>query len=90
MKQGIHPEYKELEVVRTDGSTFKTKSTYSKSNKIVLDIDSLNHQAWTGGTGALKETGRLAKFNSRYAALSGGAKKKDQAEKDDKKSDKES
>ena len=28
MKKGIHPDYHEIEVVMTDGSTFKTNSTW--------------------------------------------------------------
>ena len=32
MKKGIHPDYHEIEVVMTDGSTFKTKSTWGKSS----------------------------------------------------------
>lgn len=79
MRKDIHPEYKEIEIVQTDGTTFKTRSTYSKDSKLVLDIDPLNHQAWTGNTGALKETGRLAKFNSRYAGLGSSAKEEKKA-----------
>jgi large subunit ribosomal protein L31 len=66
MKDGIHPQYKELTVVRTNGSTFTTRSTYAKSDRIQLDIDPLTHPAWTGGSAKLSDTGRVAKFNSRY------------------------
>jgi len=41
MKEGIHPQYKEITVVRTDGTTFTTRSTYAKSNRLQLDIDPL-------------------------------------------------
>jgi large subunit ribosomal protein L31 len=30
MKQDIHPDYHFVEVVMTDGSRFKTRSTYGK------------------------------------------------------------
>ena len=30
MKKDIHPDYHEIEVVMTDGSTFKTRSTWGK------------------------------------------------------------
>jgi len=75
MKEGIHPAYKELTVVRTDGSTFTTRSTYSKSDRIQLDIDPLTHPAWTGGSAKVSETGRVAKFNSRYKGFGATEKK---------------
>lgn len=73
MKQGIHPEYKDLTVVRTDGSTFVTRSTYSKSDRIQVDVDPLTHPAWTGGAARLSDTGRVAKFNNRYKGFGGKA-----------------
>jgi large subunit ribosomal protein L31 len=69
MKAGIHPEYKELTVIRTDGSKFITRSTYKKSAEMRLDVDPLTHPAWTGGTGKLLETGRMAKFKGRFAGV---------------------
>ena len=71
MKDGIHPEYKELTIVRTDGTSYVTRSTYSKSNTMKLDIDPLTHPAWTGGNAKLSDTGRVAKFNSRYKGFGG-------------------
>jgi large subunit ribosomal protein L31 len=82
MKEGIHPEYKELTVVRTNGTTFVTRSTYSKSDRLQLDIDPLTHPAWTGGSTKLSDTGRVAKFNSRYKGF-GGATDKSAAKKQD-------
>lgn len=73
MKDGIHPEYKELTVVRTDGSTFVTRSTYSKSDRMQVDVDPLTHPAWTGGNAKVSDTGRVAKFNSRYKGFGGAA-----------------
>lgn len=66
MKQDIHPEYKDLTIVRPNGSTFLTRSTYSKSDRIQLDVDPTTHPAWTGGHAKISDTGRVAKFNSRY------------------------
>jgi large subunit ribosomal protein L31 len=34
-----------------------------------LDIDPLNHPAWTGGSAKVLEKGRLAKFGNKYAGL---------------------
>ena len=50
MKKNIHPDYHEIEVEMTDGSKFKTRSTWGKaSDKLKLEIDSKSHPAWTGG-----------------------------------------
>ena len=35
MKKNIHPDYHEINVVMTDGSTFKTRSTWSKENDTI-------------------------------------------------------
>ena len=48
MKSGIHPEYHEINVVMTDGTTFKTRSCAgSAGDTIRLDIDPKSHPAWT-------------------------------------------
>ena len=50
MKKNIHPEYHEIEVEMTDGSTFKTCSTWGKKgDKLKLEIDPKSHPACTGG-----------------------------------------
>ena len=50
MKKEIHPDYHEITVVLTDGSEFKTRSTYgSAGDTLRLDIDPKTHPAWTGG-----------------------------------------
>ncbi len=72
MKKDIHPKYNEINVIWTDGTITKTRSTYSKSTDLRLDIDTNNHPAWTGSATKISETGRLAKFKSRYGAASGG------------------
>ena len=75
MKEGIHPEYKEITIVRPNGSTFVTRSTYTKSDRIQLDIDPTTHPAWTGGSAKVSETGRVAKFNARFKGFGGTAAK---------------
>jgi large subunit ribosomal protein L31 len=68
MKEGIHPDYHEITVVMTDGTSYKTRSTYGKAGDTLrLEIDSKSHPAWTGG--------QLARFNKRFGSL-GGTKKK--------------
>jgi large subunit ribosomal protein L31 len=68
MKEGIHPDYHEITVVMTDGSSYQTRSTYGKpGDTLRLDIDSKSHPAWTGGQQRLVDTGgQLARFNKRF------------------------
>ena len=57
MKKDIHPKYHEINVVMTDGSTFKTRSTWGKEgDTLKLEIDSKSHPAWTGGKAGLNES----------------------------------
>jgi large subunit ribosomal protein L31 len=67
MKKDIHPEYHEINVVMTDGSTFKTRSTYGAADDTLkLDIDPKTHPAWTGVHRLVDSGGQLAKFNKRF------------------------
>ena len=68
MKDGIHPDYHEITVVMTDGTSYQTRSTYGKAGDTLrLDIDSKSHPAWTGGQQRLLDTGgQLARFNKRF------------------------
>ena len=68
MKKDIHPDYHEITVVKTDGSKFKTRSTYGKKgDTLKLDVDPETHPAWTGGTGKLIDRGgQLARFNKKF------------------------
>ena len=44
MKDGIHPEYHEINVVMTDGTTFKTRSTWGKAgDTLKLENDPKSH-----------------------------------------------
>lgn len=74
MKADIHPDYHEITVRMTDGSEYKTHSTYGKEGDVLaLDVDPLTHPAWQGGVGRVVEKGQLSKFESRYGNfLSGG------------------
>jgi large subunit ribosomal protein L31 len=68
MKDGIHPDYHEITVVMTDGTSYQTRSTYGKpGDTLRLDIDSKSHPAWTGGQQRLNDSGgQLARFNKRF------------------------
>jgi len=77
MKKDIHPDYHDITVVMTDGTEFVTRSTYGKTgDRIQLDIDPKTHPAWTGQHRMVDRGSQLAKFNKRFAGLSG---KKDEA-----------
>jgi large subunit ribosomal protein L31 len=70
MKKGIHPEYHEINVVMTDGTTFKTRSTLGKAGDTVrLDIDPKSHPAWTGIHRLVDSGGQLAKFQKRFQGI---------------------
>ena len=70
MRANIHPDYHEITVVMTDGTEFKTKSTWGKEGDVLkLDIDRTVHPAWTGGTGRVVERGQLDRFNKRFGSF---------------------
>ena len=71
MKKDIHPDYHEINVVMTDGTTYTTRSTYGKEGDTVkLDVDPKTHPAWTGGQQRLVDSGgQVAKFNKRFKDL---------------------
>jgi large subunit ribosomal protein L31 len=71
MKKEGHPDYHWITVTLTDGTTYKTRSTYGKENAVLnLDIDPRTHPAWTGGTGAMLDRGgRVSRFNNKFAGF---------------------
>ena len=70
MKKDIHPDYHEISVVMTDGTTFNTRSTYGEpGDTLKLDVDIKTHPAWTGVHRLLDSGGQLAKFNKRFKDL---------------------
>ena len=70
MKEKIHPDYHEINVVMTDGSAFKTRSTWGKPGDTMrLDIDPKSHPAWTGVHRLVDSGGQLAKFNKRFKGM---------------------
>ncbi len=68
MKKDIHPDYHQITVVMTDGTTYQTRSTWGKEgDTLTLDVDPTSHPAWTGGGHRLVDTGgQVAKFNRRF------------------------
>ncbi|MEK7819515.1 MAG: 50S ribosomal protein L31 [Pseudomonadota bacterium] len=70
MKKDIHPDYHEITVIMTDGTSFKTRSTMGKTgDSLRLDIDPKTHPAWTGVHRLMDSGGQLAKFNKRFKSF---------------------
>ena len=70
MKKDIHPDYHEITVVMTDGTNFKTRSTYGKAGDTLrLDIDPKSHPAWTGEHRLIDTGGQVAKFQRRFKGI---------------------
>ncbi len=71
MKEKIHPDYHNIKVVMTDGSTFETRSTYGKEGDTLrLDVDPKSHPAWNRGGAFINENaGQIDKFKKRFAAF---------------------
>ncbi len=70
MKKEIHPDYHEITVIMTDGTEYKTRSTYGKEGDTLrLEIDPKTHPAWTGVHRLSESGGQLAKFNKRFKAF---------------------
>ncbi len=68
MTKGIHPDYPEITVVLTDGTSFTTRSTWGQpGDSLRLDVDPKSHPAWTGGGTRIVDTaGQVAKFRKRF------------------------
>ncbi len=73
MKKDLHPDYHFITVQMTDGTTYKTRSTYgSEGDTLTLDIDPTSHPAWTGGGQKIVDTGgRVGRFNKKYESFLG-------------------
>ena len=70
MKDGIHPEYHEINVIMTDGTAYKTRSCSGKAGDTIrLDIDPKSHPAWPGVQRMMDTGGQVAKFNKKFAGL---------------------
>ncbi|ATG72597.1 50S ribosomal protein L31 [Zobellella denitrificans] len=68
MKQGIHPEYKEIVAKCSCGNEIKTRSTLG--HDLNLDVCSACHPFYTGKQKIVDTGGRVDRFNKRFGALS--------------------
>ncbi len=67
MKKGIHPEYKEVKVIMSDGSEIATRSTMkTKEGVYKAEIDSKNHPFYIGSQKMMTAAGRVDQFKRRY------------------------
>ena len=85
MKEGIHPNYREV-VFQDMSSDFKfiTRSTIQTKEMITLDgkeyplakieVSSESHPFYTGAQTRIVETGRVEKFRARFARTAGTVK----------------
>jgi large subunit ribosomal protein L31 len=71
VKKDIHPDYHEITVVMTDGTTFETRSTWGQPGaSLTLEVDPKVHPAWTGDRSRLVERGgQVDKFNKRFSSF---------------------
>ena len=71
MKAEGHPDYHFITVQMTDGTTFRTRSTYGQEGStLALEIDPKVHPAWTGGNQTLLDRGgRVSRFNAKFAGF---------------------
>jgi large subunit ribosomal protein L31 len=66
MKQGIHPEYKEIKVTCSCGNTFATRSTVSKE-VLLIEVCAKCHPFYTGKQKIVDTAGRVDRFQQKYA-----------------------
>ncbi|WP_092402689.1 MULTISPECIES: 50S ribosomal protein L31 [Candidatus Ichthyocystis] len=70
MKEGIHPEYGEVEVICGCGEKFVTRSVYvTKGKPMNIEICSNCHPFYTGKQKIVDTAGRVEKFNRRYSGI---------------------
>jgi large subunit ribosomal protein L31 len=65
VKEGIHPNYQEVEVRCACGNTFKTRST---KPDLHLEICSACHPFFTGRQKLIDTEGRVDRFTKKYGA----------------------
>ena len=65
MKEGIHPNYNEIEVTCSCGAIFKTRSTNSKP--LHIEVCSACHPFYTGKQKIVDTAGRVERFRQKYS-----------------------
>lgn len=86
MKEGIHPEYRDVVFLdQQTGNKFISRSTLNSRDNIEIDgttyplfkcdVTSESHPFYTGAQTRIVETGRVEKFRARFARTAGTVKK---------------
>ena len=70
VKEGIHPDYHEIDVVCACGNRFTTRST---AKEIHVEICSNCHPFYTGQQKMLDTAGRVERFRKKYEKFNKGA-----------------
>ncbi|MBY0339844.1 MAG: 50S ribosomal protein L31 [Rhodocyclaceae bacterium] len=68
MKEGIHPNYVEIDVTCSCGNAFKTKSTSAKA--LNIEVCSNCHPFYTGKQKIVDTAGRVERFRQKYGQKS--------------------
>ena len=69
-KDGIHPEYNEINVACGCGNKFTTRST---KTELQVDVCAACHPFYTGKQRMMDTQGRVDRFRRRYAGATGAA-----------------
>ena len=86
MKQGVHPEYREVVFLdQQTGNKFISRSTLHSREQIEIDgksyplfkcdVTSESHPFYTGAQTRIVETGRVEKFRNKFGSKIGKAAK---------------
>jgi large subunit ribosomal protein L31 len=73
VKEGIHPQYHEVEVRCACGATWRTRST---KKELHLEICSSCHPFFTGRQKLIDTEGRVERFTKKFGATTVAARKK--------------
>ncbi len=76
MKQGIHPEYHEVEVRCACGATWHTRAT---KDELHLEICSNCHPFFTGRQKLIDTEGRVERFTKKYGKVTVAGRREQEA-----------
>jgi len=77
VKQGIHPEYHEVEARCACGATWRTRST---KDELRLEICSNCHPFFTGKQKLIDPEGRVERFTKKYGKVTVAARRQQESE----------
>jgi large subunit ribosomal protein L31 len=77
VKQGIHPEYHEVEARCACGATWRTRST---KDELRLEICSNCHPFFTGKQKLIDTEGRVERFTKKYGKVTVAARRQQENE----------